>query len=87
MTYNMILRVYISPQNGRPAFLECYHRPACPLAGVRLQNLCILKARSHSGTPTKASIDVTMCLQVVRGVYLGTHYASLACAIRIYSLS
>ena len=45
MTYNMILRVYISPQNGRPAFLECYQRPACPLAGVRVQNLCMLKAR------------------------------------------
>ena len=73
MTYNMILRVYISPQNGRPAFLECYHRPACPLAGVRLQNLCILKARSHSGTPTKSAMDIIMCPQVTRIVYLGAH--------------
>ena len=73
MTYNMILRVYISPQNGRPAFLGCYQRPACPLAGVRMQNPCMQKARSHLDTPTKAAVDIIMCLQVVRGVYLGTH--------------
>ena len=73
MTYNMILSVHISPQNGCPAFLGCYQRPACPLAGVRVQNPCMLKARPHLDTPTKSSIDVTMCLPVVRGVYLGTH--------------
>ena len=73
MTYNMILGVYISPQNGRPAFPECHQRLRYPLGGVRVQNLCMLKARSHLDTPTKASIDVTMCPMVVRGVYLGTH--------------
>ena len=73
MTYNMILSVHISPQNGCPAFLGCYQRPACPLAGVRVQNLCMLKARSHLDTPTKAAGDIIMCPQVVRGVYLGAH--------------
>ena len=73
MTYNMILSVYISPQNGRPAFLECYQRPACPLAGVRMQNPCMLKARPHLDTPTKAAVDIAMCPQVVRGVCLGAH--------------
>ena len=38
-----------------------------------MQNPCMLKARPHLDTPTKSSIDVTMCLPVVRGVYLGTH--------------
>ena len=73
MTYNMILGVYISPQNGRPAFPECHQRLRYPLGSVRVQNPCMLKARSHLDTPTKAAIDIIMCLQVVRGVYLGTH--------------
>ena len=73
MTYNMILSVHISPQNSRPAFLECYQRPRYPLGGVRVQNSCMLKARSHLDTPTKSTMDIIMCPQVVRGVYLGTH--------------
>ena len=73
MTYNMILSVHISPQNGCPAFLGCYQRPACPLAGVRVQNPCMLKACSHLDTPTQAAVDIMMCPQVVRGVYLGAH--------------
>ena len=73
MTYNMILSVHISPQNGCPAFLGCYQRPACPLAGVRVQNPCMLKVCSRLDTPTKSAMDIIMCPQVVRGVYLGTH--------------
>ena len=73
MTYNMILGVYISPQNGRPAFLGCYQRPRCPLGGVRVQNPCMQKARSHLDTPTKAAVGIMVCPKVVRGVYLGAH--------------
>ena len=73
VTYNMILSVYISPQNGRLAFPECHQRPRCPLGGVRVQNPCMLKARPHLDTPTKAAVDFIMYPQVVCGVYLGTH--------------
>ena len=72
MTYNMILSVHISPQNGCPAFLGCYQRPRCPLGGVRVQNPCMQKARSHLDTPTKAAVDIIMYPHVVHGVYLGT---------------
>ena len=73
MTYNMILRVYISPQNSRPAFLECYQRPRYPRGGVRVQNPGMLKVCSRLDTPTKSAMDIIMCPQVVRGVYLVTH--------------
>ena len=73
VTDTMIVQVYKRPQNACLVTLTCLQHPPCSPGGVRLQNLCMLKARSHSGTPTKAAIDVIMCLQVVRGVYLGTH--------------
>ena len=73
MTYNMILSVHISPQNGRPAFPECHQRLRYPLGDVRVQNPCILKACSHLDTPTQAAVGIMMCPQVVRGVYLGAH--------------
>ena len=73
MTYNMILSVHIRPQNGRPAFPECHQRLRYPLGDVRMQNPCMQKARSHLDTPTKAAVDIMMCPQVVRGVYLGAH--------------
>ena len=73
MTYNMIPSVHISTQGGCPAFLECYQRPRYPLGGVRVQNPCMLKVCSRLDTPTKSAMDIIMCPQVVRGVYLGTH--------------
>ena len=72
MTYNMILSVHISPQNGRPAFPECHQHLRYPLGDVRVQNSCILKACSHLDTSTQAAVDIIMCTQVVHGVYLGT---------------
>ena len=73
VTETMIVQVYKRPQNACLVTLTCLQHPLCPLAGVRMQNLCMLKARSHLDTPTKAAVDIIMCPQVVRGVYLGAH--------------
>ena len=73
VTDTMIVQVYKRPQNACLVTLTCLQHPLCPLAGVRLQNLCMLKVCSHLDAPTKSAVDVIMCSQVVRGVYLGAH--------------
>ena len=73
VTETMIVQVYKRPQNACLVTLTCLQHPLCPLAGVRMQNPCMQKARSHLDTPTKAAVDIMMCPQVVRGVYLGAH--------------
>ena len=73
VTDTMILQVYKRPQNACLVTLTCLQHPLCPLAGVRVQNPCMQKARSHLDTPTKAAVGIMMCPQVVRGVYLGAH--------------
>ena len=73
VTDTMIVQVYKRPQNASLVTLTFLQHPLCPLAGVRVQNLCMLKARLHLDTPTKAAVDIIMCPQVVRGVYLGAH--------------
>ena len=73
VTDTMIVQVYKRPQNACLVTLTCLQHPLCPLAGVRMQNPCMQKARSHLDTPTKSAMDIIMCPQVVRGVYLGAH--------------
>ena len=73
VTDSMIVQVYKRPQNACLVTLTCLQHPLCPLAGVRVQNLCMLKVCSHLDAPTKAAVDIIMCPQVVRGVYLGAH--------------
>ena len=73
VTDTMIVQVYKRPQNACLVTLTCLQHPLCPLGGVRMQNPCMLKARSHLDTPTKSAMDIIMCPQVVRGVYLGAH--------------
>ena len=73
VTDTMIVQVYKRPQNACLVTLTCLQHPLCPLGGVRVQNRCMQKVRSHLDTPTKAAVDIMLCPQVVRGVYLGTH--------------
>ena len=61
VTDTMIVQVYKRPQNACLVTLTCLQNSLCPLGGVRVQNPCMLKARPHLDTPTKASIDVTIC--------------------------
>ena len=73
VTDTMIVQVYKRPQNACLVTLTCLQHPPCPPGGVRVQNPCMLKVCSRLDTPTKSAMDIIMCLQVVRGVYLGTH--------------
>ena len=73
VTDTMIVQVYKRPQNASLVTLTFLQHPLCPLAGVRMQNPCMLKVCSRLDTPTKSAMDIIMCPQVVRGVYLGTH--------------
>ena len=73
VTDTMIVQVYKLPQNACLVTLTCLQHPLCSPGDARMQNPCMQKARSHLGTPTKAAVDIIMCPQVVRGVYLGAH--------------
>ena len=73
VTDTMIVQVYKRPQNACLVTLKCLQHPPCSPGGVRVQNPCMLKARSHLDTPTQAAVDIMMCPQLVRGVYLGAH--------------
>ena len=73
VTDTMIVQVYKRPQNACLVTLTCLQHPLCSPGGVRVQNPCMLKVCSHLDAPTKSAVDVIMCSQVVRGVYLGTH--------------
>ena len=73
VTDTMIVQVYKRPQNACLVTLTCLQHSPCSLGDARVQNPCMLKACSHLDTPTKAAVDIIMCPQVVRGVYLGAH--------------
>ena len=65
VTDSMIVQVYKRQQNASLVTLTFLQHPLCPLAGVRVQNPCMLKACSHLDTPTQAAVDIIMCPQVV----------------------
>ena len=73
VTDTMIVQVYKRPQNACLVTLTCLQHPLCSPGGVRVQNSCMLEACPHLDAPTKSAVDVIMCSQVVRGVYLGAH--------------